>query len=53
MIKPDFTIDKYAETQPYSDPNKLEQVTNMLLKAGLPCNPAKCYPKNIRFRFNG
>ena len=36
MIKPDFTIDKCAATQPYRDPNKLEQVTNMLQKAGLP-----------------
>jgi TolB-like protein/tetratricopeptide (TPR) repeat protein len=35
-IKPDFTLDKYAGTQPYRDPNKLEQVTRMLQKAGLP-----------------
>ena len=35
-VKPDFILDKYAETQPYRDPNKLEQVTRMLQKAGLP-----------------
>jgi TolB-like protein/tetratricopeptide (TPR) repeat protein len=35
-IKPDFTLDKYAATQPYRDPNKLDQVTRMLQKAGLP-----------------
>jgi len=35
-IKPDFTLNRYAETQPYRDPNKLEQVTSMLQKAGLP-----------------
>jgi TolB-like protein len=34
-IKPDFMIKKFAETQPYRDPKKLEQVTNMLQKAGL------------------
>ena len=34
-IKPDFSLDKYAGTQPYRDPKKLEQVTNMLQKAGL------------------
>jgi len=34
-IKPDFTLKKYAETQRYKDPNKLEQLTNMLQKAGL------------------
>jgi tetratricopeptide (TPR) repeat protein len=33
---PDFTLNRYAETQPYRDPNKLEQVTSMLRKAGLP-----------------
>ena len=35
-IKPDFTLNRYAETQPYRDPNKLEQVTRMLQIAGLP-----------------
>jgi len=34
-IKPDFTLKKYAETQPYRDQKKLVQVTNMLQKAGL------------------
>jgi TolB-like protein len=34
-IKPDFTLKKFAETQPYRDPKKLEQVTNMLQMAGL------------------
>jgi adenylate cyclase len=34
-IKPDFSIKKYAETQPYSDPKILEQVTSMLQRAGL------------------
>jgi adenylate cyclase len=34
-IQPGFTIGKYAETQPYSDPAKLAQVTAMLQKAGL------------------
>jgi TolB-like protein/Tfp pilus assembly protein PilF len=34
-IKPDFTLKKYAGTQPYRDPKKLEQVTDMLQKAGL------------------
>ena len=34
-IKPDFTLKKYAETQRYKDPKKLEQVTIMLQKAGL------------------
>ncbi|MEN8689234.1 MAG: adenylate/guanylate cyclase domain-containing protein [Desulfobacterales bacterium] len=34
-IKPDFSIKKYAETQPYSDPIILEKVTSMLQMAGL------------------
>ena len=34
-IKPDFTLKKFAETQPYRDPKKLEQITNMLQMAGL------------------
>jgi TolB-like protein/Tfp pilus assembly protein PilF len=34
-IKPDFTLKKYAETQRYKDPKKLEQVTSMLQMAGL------------------
>jgi TolB-like protein/tetratricopeptide (TPR) repeat protein len=34
-IKPDFTVKKYAETQPYRDPKKLEQITKMLQMAGL------------------
>jgi TolB-like protein len=34
-IKPDFSLKKYAETQPYRDPKILEQVTSMLQKAGL------------------
>jgi adenylate cyclase len=34
-IKPDFTIQKYAETQPYRDPEKLAQVSDLLQKAGL------------------
>ncbi len=34
-IKPDFTIEKYAATQPYRDPAKLARVTTMLQKAGL------------------
>jgi TolB-like protein/class 3 adenylate cyclase len=34
-IKPDFTLKKYAETQPYRDPKKLEQITKMLQMAGL------------------
>ena len=34
-IKPDFSLNKYAETQPYSDPKKLEQVTSMLQRAGV------------------
>ena len=34
-IKPDFSLKKYAETQPYSDPKVLEQVTSMLQRAGV------------------
>ena len=34
-IKPDFSLKKYAETQPYRDPKILEQVTSMLQRAGL------------------
>ena len=34
-IKPDFTLLKYAETQPYKTPETLEQVISMLQKAGL------------------
>jgi TolB-like protein/class 3 adenylate cyclase len=34
-IKPDFTLKKYAETQRYKDPKKLEQLTSMLQMAGL------------------
>ena len=34
-IKPDFTLTKFAETQRYKDPKKLEQVTSMLRMAGL------------------
>lgn len=34
-IKPDFTLEKYAATQPYKDPQTLEQVITMLQKAGL------------------
>ena len=34
-IKPDFLLKKYAETQPYSDPKILKQVTSMLQRAGL------------------
>jgi len=34
-IKPGFSLSKYAETQPYSDPKILEQVTSMLQMAGL------------------
>jgi TolB-like protein len=34
-IKPDFSLNKYAETQPYSDPKILEQVTSMLQRAGV------------------
>lgn len=32
---PDFRLDKYAATQPYSDPQDLAQVIEMLQKAGL------------------
>jgi adenylate cyclase len=35
-IKPDFTLQKYSETQPYKAPETLEQVIIMLQKAGLP-----------------
>jgi tetratricopeptide (TPR) repeat protein len=34
-IKPDFMLQKYAETQPYKAPEKREQVITMLQKAGL------------------
>ncbi len=34
-IKPDFSLKKYAETQPYRDPKILEQVTSMLQRVGL------------------
>jgi len=34
-IKPGFSLKKYAETQPYSDPKVLEQVTGMLQRAGV------------------
>ena len=34
-IKPDFSLKKYAETQPYSDPKVLEQLTGMLQRAGV------------------
>ena len=34
-IKPDFTLQKYAATQPYKAPEVLEQVIAMLKKAGL------------------
>jgi tetratricopeptide (TPR) repeat protein len=34
-IKPDFSLEKYAETQPYSDPKILEQITRMLQRAGV------------------
>ena len=32
---PDFTIEKYAATQPYKNPQTTELITNMLQKAGL------------------
>jgi len=35
VIKPDFTLEKYAETQPYKAPEALEQVITMRQKAGL------------------
>jgi adenylate cyclase len=34
-IQPDFTLQKYAETQRYKDPQTLKQVVSMLQKAGL------------------
>jgi len=34
-VKPDFTLDKFAASQPYKDPQTLEQVLSMLCKAGL------------------
>lgn len=34
-VSPDFTLDKYAATQPYRDPQTLAQVIEMLQKAGL------------------
>ena len=34
-IKPDFTLEKYAETQPYKDRKTMEQLMAMLQKAGL------------------
>jgi adenylate cyclase len=34
-IKPDFRLQKYAETQPYKAPQTREQVITMLKKAGL------------------
>jgi len=34
-IKPDFTLQKYAATQPYKAPEALEQIIAMLQKAGL------------------
>ena len=34
-VKPDFALQKYAETQPYNAPETLEQVITMLQKAGL------------------
>jgi TolB-like protein len=34
-ITPDFSLKKYAETQPYRDPKVLDQVTSMLQMAGL------------------
>lgn len=33
-VKPDFKVEKYAATQPYKDPQDLEQVVAMLHKAG-------------------
>jgi adenylate cyclase len=33
-VDPDFTLEKYAATQPYQDPRALEQVIEMLQKAG-------------------
>ncbi len=34
-VKPDFSLKKYAATQPYRDPKILERVTTMLKRAGL------------------
>jgi hypothetical protein len=34
-VKPDFTLEKFAKTQPYKDPEILEQMINMLRKTGL------------------
>ena len=34
-IEPDFSLKKYAETQPYRDLKILEQLTSMLKRAGL------------------
>ncbi|UCE52778.1 MAG: adenylate/guanylate cyclase domain-containing protein [Desulfobacterales bacterium] len=34
-IKPDFSIKRYVETQPYKDPKMLEQIASMLQRAGL------------------
>ena len=34
-IKPDFSLEKYAKTQPYSDSKVLDQITSMLQRAGL------------------
>jgi len=34
-IKPDFSIKRYAETQPYKDPKILEQIASLLQRAGL------------------
>jgi tetratricopeptide (TPR) repeat protein len=34
-IKPDFTLPKYAETQPYKAPETLKQIITMLQKAGM------------------
>ena len=34
-IKPDFTLETYAETQRYKDPQTLKQVITLLQKAGL------------------
>jgi adenylate cyclase len=34
-IKPDFAVGKYAETQPYKDPDKRAQLSDLLQKAGL------------------
>ena len=34
-FKPDFSLKKYAETQPYKDPRTLDQITSLLQRAGL------------------